>query len=244
MKSPSENSVNVYLNDDSGTGRINIPFSQWLGVKLTPDWVRYSFVYKADKNFDYPGKDRIVLRVYGTTADAADISVRRVKLEKGNKATDWTAAPEDTDGKIDNAQTAADNAQTTANGAQTAADNAQTAADNAQTTANGAQTAANGAQASADNAQNTASAARTATEQLQVSVEGVLEQTVDGVRIGRRINGQTAPNSLFAGPDGIDVCVENRAVSSFRSDYIKLLGMQIRVPEGIGGLIISSFTEG
>ena len=92
-----------------------------------------------------------------------------------------------------------------------------------------------------DNAQNTATAARTATEQLQVSVEGVLEQTVDGVRIGRRINGQTAPNSLFAGPDGIDVCVENRAVSSFRSDYIKLLGMQIRVPEGIGGLIISSF---
>ena len=100
------------------------------------------------------------------------------------------------------------------------------------------------AQASADNAQNTASAARTATEQLQVSVEGVLEQTVDGVRIGKRINGQTAPNSLFAGPDGIDVCVENRAVSSFRSDYIKLLGMHIRVPEGIGGLIISSFTEG
>lgn len=108
--------------------------------------------------------------------------------------------------------------------------------------ADNAQTAANGAQASADNAQNTASAARTATEQLQVSVEGVLEQTVDGVRIGKRINGQTAPNSLFAGPDGIDVCVENRAVSSFRSDYIKLLGMQIRVPEGIGGLIISSFT--
>ena len=235
MKSPSERSVDVYLNDDSGTNRINIPFSRWLGVKLTPDWVRYSFVYKANRDFDYPGKDRIVLRAYGTTADTADISVRRVKVEKGNKATDWTAAPEDTDGKIDNAQSTADNAQTTANGAQTAADNAQTAADNAQTTANGAQ-------ASADNAQNTASAARTATEQLQVSVEGVLEQTVDGVRIGRRINGQTAPNSLFAGPDGIDVCVENRAVSSFRSDYIKLLGMQIRVPEGIGGLIISSFT--
>ena len=124
MKSPSENSVNVYLNDDSGTGRINIPFSQWLGVKLTPDWVRYSFVYKADRDFDYPGKDRIVLRAYGTTADAADISVRRVKVEKGNKATDWTAAPEDTDRKIDNAQTAADNAQTAADAAKSTADSA------------------------------------------------------------------------------------------------------------------------
>ena len=241
MKSPNEKSVDVYMNDDSGAGRINIPFSRWLGVKLTPDWVRYSFVYKADKDYDYPGKGHIVLRVYGTAADAADISVRRVKVERGNKATDWTAAPEDTDGKIDNAQTAADNAQSAADNAQTTANGAKTAADNAQTAADNAQTAANGAQASADNAQNTASAARTATEQLQVSVEGVLEQTVDGVRIGRRINGQTAPNSLFAGPDGIDVCVENRAVSSFRSDYIKLLGMQIRVPEGIGGLIISSY---
>ena len=228
----------------------------------------------------------------GPRKNANDVYITDIKFERGNRVTDWTPAPEDTDGKIDNAQTAADNAQTTANGAQTAADNAQTAADNAQTTANGAktaadnaqttadgaqtaadnaqttangaktaadnaqttangaktaadnaQTAADGAQASADNAQNTATAARTATEQLQVSVEGVLEQTVDGVRIGKRINGQTAPNSLFAGPDGIDVCVENRAVSSFRSDYIKLLGMQIRVPEGIGGLIISSFTE-
>lgn len=101
MKSPSERSVDVYLNDDSGTNRINIPFSRWLGVKLTPDWVRYSFVYKANRDFDYPGKDRIVLRAYGTTADTTDISVRRVKVEKGNKATDWTAAPEDTDGKID-----------------------------------------------------------------------------------------------------------------------------------------------
>ena len=214
---------------------------------------------KASMTFKVPNRPSGWFRVYALFRDCTgDLYFKNLKLERGNKATDWTPAPEDTDGKINNAQTAADNAQSTANGAQTAADNAQTAADNAQTAANGAQTAAdnaqtaadnaqtaaNGAQASADNAQNTASAARTATEQLQVSVEGVLEQTVDGVRIGRRINGQTAPNSLFAGPDGIDVCVENRAVSSFRSDYIKLLGMQIRVPEGIGGLIISAFTEG
>ena len=57
------------------------------------------------------------------------------------------------------------------------------------------------AQASADNAQNTASAARTATEQLQVSVEGVLEQTVDGVRIGRGCQLYAEGGTLDMGED-------------------------------------------
>lgn len=64
----------------------------------------------------------------GPYKNANDVYITDVKFEKGNKATDWTAAPEDTDGKIDNAQAAADNAQSTANGAQTAADNAQSTA--------------------------------------------------------------------------------------------------------------------
>ena len=36
---------------------------------------------------------------------------RNVKIEKGNKATDWTPAPEDVDARIDNAQTTADTAK-------------------------------------------------------------------------------------------------------------------------------------
>ena len=49
------------------------------------------------------------------------------KIEKGNRATDWTPAPEDVDASISDAQTAADNAQTTADEAKTKAEAAQTA---------------------------------------------------------------------------------------------------------------------
>lgn len=113
MKSPNENSVLVYLNDDSGGLNISIGFER-AGVKLTADWVRYSFVSKADKNFTYDGEGqglgKLRMRIYGTTAGATDIMARKAKLEKGNKATDWTPALEDTDGKIDNAQTTANSA--------------------------------------------------------------------------------------------------------------------------------------
>jgi len=48
----------------------------------------------------------------------------KVKLEQGDKATDWTPAPEDVQANIDAAQTAANNAQTAANNAQTSANTA------------------------------------------------------------------------------------------------------------------------
>src|SRR5699024_5578097 len=38
-------------------------------------------------------------------ADDMDITIWRPKLEKGNKATDWTPAPEDTDAKITHIET-------------------------------------------------------------------------------------------------------------------------------------------
>lgn len=50
---------------------------------------------------------------------AATIWISQLKVEKGNKATDWTAAPEDTAELITSAQTKADNAQTSATSALT-----------------------------------------------------------------------------------------------------------------------------
>ena len=41
--------------------------------------------------------------------------INRLKLEKGNRATDWSPAPEDVDADISTAQTSANNAQATAN---------------------------------------------------------------------------------------------------------------------------------
>ena len=53
-----------------------------------------------------------VARIYFSCHSGSDsFRLWNVKLEKGNKATDWTPAPEDVDASIFEAQTTADNAQ-------------------------------------------------------------------------------------------------------------------------------------
>ena len=59
------------------------------------------------------------------------IRFKNIKVEKGNKATDWTPAPEDVDSAIDSAQNTADSAQSSANAAQSTANNAQSTANDA-----------------------------------------------------------------------------------------------------------------
>ena len=49
---------------------------------------------------------------YPYSSASGDYTVSNLKLEKGNKATDWTPAPEDVDADIDDAWEKADNAQT------------------------------------------------------------------------------------------------------------------------------------
>ncbi|HPP40822.1 MAG TPA: hypothetical protein PK498_11090, partial [Candidatus Kapabacteria bacterium] len=60
--------------------------------------------------------------VAGTTRGNG-IIISKVKIEKGNKATDWTPAPEDVQAEIDAADAAAQAAQETANSANTAVGN-------------------------------------------------------------------------------------------------------------------------
>ena len=97
------------------------------------------------------------------TCETVDVTFK-IKLEKGNRATDWTPAPEDVDAGIDNAQTTADNAQT-------AADSAASAAANAQTTADTAKTNAATAQSTADTAKANAAAAQTAANNAQSTAD-------------------------------------------------------------------------
>lgn len=63
---------------------------------------------------------------------------RGLKVELGNKATDWTPAPEDTDSAVKDAKKAGTDAQSSANSAQKSADKAQSSADAAQGTADDA----------------------------------------------------------------------------------------------------------
>ena len=68
---------------------------------LTTDYQKFTYTWTCEVG----GIERIHIR----TANANDIMyVKKIKFEKGNKATDWTPAPEDVDAGIANVQTGVD----------------------------------------------------------------------------------------------------------------------------------------
>lgn len=79
--------------------------------------ISYTFVVLADRTFQ-----RVyICTAWGSSAagDWFEIEPKSLKLEKGNKATDWTPAPEDVDAGIANVQTGVDSLNDTVFGVQT-----------------------------------------------------------------------------------------------------------------------------
>lgn len=104
-----------------------ITFQLWIPSSVE-SWIDDTY-FDSDKNYvtGYTGAAYItsnhIIKTYTVPEGAAYVRMSyswrtgyKVKLEKGNKATDWTPAPEDmaTAEEVDNAQTAADNAQASA----------------------------------------------------------------------------------------------------------------------------------
>ncbi|MDY3338424.1 hypothetical protein PG279_04455 [Riemerella anatipestifer] len=102
-----QNDGGLFLNNSI---KVNIP------INPSPnEWFRVSKVFTFIKN-DYLGKE-IFPHIYGAT------DVRKVKLEKGNKATDWTPAPEDLDTLFANLQQGISNMQTSLSDVKNKTDN-------------------------------------------------------------------------------------------------------------------------
>lgn len=95
---------------------------------ITKEWKRFYYTFKVPKEYRPDGNGYInMLRIEQNPASSTDCYVMWAcpKLEKGNKPTDWTPAPEDVDDSISNVQASADEAQQSANNAQQTADNAK-----------------------------------------------------------------------------------------------------------------------
>lgn len=105
---------------ETGTG-------QWTGVTMTPMPVVGSDGCELNKWFHVENKITIPkqassnvstearISLYNSYADATakvTFRMKNVKLEKGNKATDWTPAPEDIDNRFDAAETRITQAET------------------------------------------------------------------------------------------------------------------------------------
>ena len=146
-----------------------------MGISTT-SWARYSRVATLNDGWTVADIATFYARIQGTADDT--VYVKNIKVEVGNKKTDWSPAPEDiktelttnyynktqTDAQIKVASDAINlkvtSVETTANNAATAASNASTAASNAASKAQTAQNTADQAKTTATTANNTANTAK------------------------------------------------------------------------------------
>lgn len=91
------------FNLSSRTGNtFSTSYDKYQGVTttLTTDWKKYSYTYLVPDNLTQGVATALTNGSYltlqfGRQAAAYTFYVRNIKLEKGNKATDWSPAPED-----------------------------------------------------------------------------------------------------------------------------------------------------
>ena len=96
------------------TPNIDYMFSRTESTVSDGGYFRYAWY---DESQTYIGRDAVADSIFGWTSPSTAHYVRisypsdcQVKFERGNKATDWTPAPEDVQEGIDNAQDSADEA--------------------------------------------------------------------------------------------------------------------------------------
>ena len=75
---------------------------QWVEANITTSWTRISYTITITES------TTVYMRLGLRSSANVVNSYRQLKIEKGNKATDWTPAPEDVQTGIDNAQSTAD----------------------------------------------------------------------------------------------------------------------------------------
>ena len=90
------NSSYLYIN--------SIPYGLAFSITNNSQW------HKVELPINISSKSDIQFRIGFNCSDPAWINVTRIKIEKGNKATDWTPAPEDVDSAISTAQNSANTA--------------------------------------------------------------------------------------------------------------------------------------
>ena len=99
--------VSLYLKNGSKPGNLSIGYGGFGSNVITGSSTKTKYSYTFNT-----GSNTAALRIYinlSPTAAKQNFYVKLPKLEKGNKATDWTPAPEDVDEKIDDASKVATN---------------------------------------------------------------------------------------------------------------------------------------
>lgn len=97
IKSDSNITCDVSFHRSTGTGNIQGSTKTYKSVTITPEWKQYWFPFVADEG----SLNRIDTRIEINKSTGDNyVYWAGWKLEKGNKATDWTPAPEDVEDQI------------------------------------------------------------------------------------------------------------------------------------------------
>lgn len=122
IKSDQDVNVNVSFHRSTGTGNISGSTKTYQNVTINNKWRQFWFPFVADEG----SLERVDTRIEINKATGDNyIYWSGWKLEKGNKPTDWTPAPEDIDEDITTAQNTANKANSTATNAISMADSAK-----------------------------------------------------------------------------------------------------------------------
>ena len=88
-------SPNTTTRAESSTGQVTTAPDGGVGVSVSTEWQRYWVKWEQSETTE---RKRFIV---GRLSGVGTLEIAGVKLEKGNKATDWTPAPEDVQGQLD-----------------------------------------------------------------------------------------------------------------------------------------------
>ena len=176
--------VSFYAKTDAGSCRISPIVNGWSGVssstgwKVDAEWKQHVMLFQDGCAFRNSGNQGI-FEFYNYSDEVTKVYVSSIKVELGNKATDWTPAPEDIENRITTVETNFEiregQISSKVSEATIAATNAKRSETNANTKAGEASTSAGNAKKSADDA---AAKLVTITEK-----ESSINQTAGGITL-------------------------------------------------------------
>ena len=192
---------------------------------LSDTWTRYWITWKTLSSVTGI-KSLIPCR---QETESSEVFLYGVKFEKGNKATDWSPAPEDVDLEINNAHNAASNAQQTANTANSNANSAISTANTAKSTADSASSTANTAKTTADSAKSTATTAQSTASQAQSAANTANTNATTAVNTANNASSaaSTAQSTANTAKSTADSAKTEAANANSKVDNIKVGGSNL-----------------
>ena len=161
-------------------------------VPVSSTWTKQSITFTA--------KHSVETGVgFGSTVKGAVLQIRNFKFEKGNKATDWSPAPEDINLEIDSVKTSVSEIEKRADSITLRVETTEENVTTAQNTADAAQETADNAQSSADSALDAANNALNASNSGKLYVKGT------GFNVGGA--GVNPPRQVILNNNGVNIAM-------------------------------------